>query len=130
MTLEGGWMPQTEEEESLLEDIHVVTRLAHQKGVSKKRISALLAFMASATLDPRAEDRETKPPADDEDAATLEDAMSQEAEKPTCPVCCETVHDITTGMGFQTAKLHPCGHELDKEEPIKQIYDALHGGEK
>ena len=109
MALNGTWVPQTKEEDRLMEDIFISTRRAAADGVELQRVAALLAFMASATLDPRSlEDSRQEPT-----GRSMEEVFEQsEADEGECPICGEDIKSVSTEMG---GKLHifPCEHTLD-----------------
>lgn len=111
MGLENGYEPENDEEMYLLEDLHTATRRAYARGLSKQEIARMLAFMASATLDPRSlEDGE------DDDAAT--------SDEPTCPECGQEVTDFIDMMGG-VVELRPCGHSADtiSDELVEKLED-------
>jgi hypothetical protein len=77
--IKGHWEPRTEEEWQLMEDLHVVTRHAHNEGVERERIGALLAFMASAAVDPEG-DTESERSQSKPNTETLADKLDRERE--------------------------------------------------
>lgn len=115
MSMETPWVPVDETENRLLEDLHTVTRRAHQDGVSRVRIASFLAFMAAATLEPA--DEEGLAPREPRDEARDEASGVQEtsnAEERICPECETPVGNYASGFGG-TLTLSPCGHDIDYE---------------
>jgi hypothetical protein len=106
--IEGGWVPQDEEEESLMEDIHYVTRKAHSRGVSRRRIASLCAFMASAAIDPRSDANAESAEADGADG-------NLGGTSDSCPKCGDYVDSHVTGMGGPI-ELRPCGCTFEQDE--------------
>lgn len=114
MSLDGSWIPQDETEARAMEDIHVATRRAHRDGMSKERLAALLAFMASATLDPRSEEESPE-----RSESGLEEEMSEE-DVPECPECGGVVGDVSMQLGGDVF-FRPCSciaqyDDLSEEE--------------
>lgn len=122
MSLDGGWVPEDEEEDHLMEDLYIATRRAHKRGVSKRRIASLLAFMASATLDPRSDGEAP----DDAERASMEEAMD-EGESQTAPdVCPDCGVEVSGVMAEMGGKVHlkPCDHTFDGDD-AKPFHDRV-----
>lgn len=97
-----------------MRDIHVLTREAHANGVSQARIASLLAFMASAALDPKSETKAGERPG--EPVETLR------GEIPRCPDCSEVIQALGGALGTVTAK--PCGHIIEDDELIDELIEG------
>lgn len=127
--IQGRWMPQTEEEWRLLEDLHVVTRVAAQDGVSKARMASLLAFMASATAQQSAFEETSPRPAQsrqmetEPEGETLEEAMgsteSEGGNGVSCPECNEEIEDLSGSLGNATCP------ECDEELPDSIVDEVM-----
>lgn len=95
MGLSGPYVPESEEEAELMEDLNTATRRAYRRGLSKREISRLCAFFATATLDPASE---TEP---DRERESLAGQMQEDERE--CPVCGESVEDadpdVSMAMG-------------------------------
>jgi hypothetical protein len=134
MTIDGAWVPETEEEMRLMEDLHRVTRRAHADGVERHRIAALQAFMASAALDPKAaEETDVK---GESPVETLRERMEAEAEDVPddadvveCPDCGTPVETFITGVGMESFHLKPCGCDVGGREDTEQLYERLTNGD-
>lgn len=119
MTLSGPWVPETEDERNLMEDIGIALNRADRSGVERERMAALLAFMASATLDPQSIE---EPP---ENAQSLADRMQEESpkaglESDTCPECGKGVDGWNAEIGGPVI-LDPCGCEITDPEQLKEL---------
>lgn len=116
MGLSGPYVPESEEEMELLEDLNTATRRAHRRGLSKRRIAALCAFMASATLDPASEQDA------DSERQTMAEAM-QEGDK-ECPLCGEEAFSAAFEMGKPVEIKHseddddPCEYEPESRDEM------------
>lgn len=115
MSLNGTWIPQDETEDRLMEDIHIATRRAHADGVPKERVAALLAFMASATLDPSSDEE----PDTGIQEPTMDQVFDQGREPPgdteACPECDTEIDEVIASMGGDLQVL-PCGCQFEWEE--------------
>lgn len=118
MPLEGGYVPDDEREMRLMEDLHIATRRAHADGISKQRIAALLAFMASASLDPQSDTE----PAEDGAQRSVAEAMQEAVddggtvELGRCPECSAPVASYRAAMGGPVEL--PCGCEVSVEAAV------------
>lgn len=117
--IEGRFIPMSEREEELMEELFVATREANSDGVSKIRIASMLAYMAAGAVDPSAVDTETVQ--DHPDAEDLEERLSSsdDTEPALCPLCerddTETeIADVQTQIGGQL-RVVPCGHQVEWE---------------
>ena len=114
--IRGYWEPQDETEEQLLEDIHIVTRLAAVEGMCKSRISSLLAFMGSAAAQQAAFEESPQ-----DGSESLRDEMGEgPPDELVCPECGESVEGVDSeGIG-EDIVIDPCGHEAT-EEVVKEM---------
>lgn len=124
--IDEAYVPESEEELELMEDLFVATRRAHRRGLPKIAIARLLAYQASATLDPKSLDpqeeslqslREPESPSngffEGDGESYLEDEETDE--KPVvCPVdgCKYKVSNVLHQLGGEL-KVKPCGHTVD-----------------
>lgn len=119
--IEGSWLPITERERELMEDIFIATREAYNDGVEKWRIAALLAFMASSTLDPRSSEKQSTSV-----EQSLEEALNDKPE--ICPIegCEQEITGVSSQWGGPVV-IHPCGHEIewDEKEELGDWIDEL-----
>lgn len=113
MGFEEAYVPESEEEWELMEDIHIATRRANRCGLSRPEIARLLAFMASATLatEEELEPIERPTAAEESDEDTEPDPPRAEV----CPGCAEPIEDVHTGMGGDLY-IQPCGCTIRWEE--------------
>lgn len=132
MSLDGAWIPQNEEENRLMEDLHIATRRAHSDGVSRTRIAGLLAFMASATLDPASELDAQQRSESRTIAEAFEEAMAESdsgREPEDCPNCGTTIGRVMASMGGEH-HVKPCNCTFTYEEAEEGLGDhALLAGE-
>jgi hypothetical protein len=132
--IDGHWMPGSDEEWKLMEDLHVVTREAHNAGVPKPRIASALGFMAAAAIDsfarqdPEMFEEGASPDRDrdrncDPDDSALAAALDRDAhergeggeQRPLCPACGEPAESARSGMGLREASVEPCGHVVTEK---------------
>lgn len=100
MSLDGSWIPQTKTEDRLMEDISIAIGRAHSDGAERERIAALLAFMASATLDPASASEAEEDPESMEEAFERARERGQELERPEeCPECGTPIERVVAQMG-------------------------------
>lgn len=114
-------MPQTEEEWQLMEDIHMVTRHAHNEGVSKARIASLLAFMASAAVTPSPEAGNRSPSQSETQRAS--EGERRATDEPVCPECGTAIESLTANMGLNPVVVDPCGCALSPNDLPEGIDD-------
>ena len=122
MALSGAWVPETEEERYLMEDVAMALQRAERNGVDRDRMAAYLAFQSSAILDPR-----TIEPAD-EDSESLAEAMeAKEDQSPSensgadeCPDCGSEIDDWQGEIGGGVV-IQPCGCEITDEEWLNDL---------
>lgn len=122
MSLDGTWVPETKEEDRLMEDIHIATRRAHADGISRVRIAGLLSFMAAAAIDrtgkTESPDRiSLEEEMSEEDRQSIEEAIRAMQEEPTkepeeCPSCGTKIAGVQTAMGGDVIA-RPCGCTWD-----------------
>lgn len=122
MSLDGTWVPETKEEDRLMEDIHIATRRAHADGVSRVRIAGLLSFMAAAAIDrtDSSEPPDQKPSEEDMsegERRRFEEAIQAMQEEPPkepeeCPSCGTEIIEVMTAMGGDIF-VQPCGCTWD-----------------
>lgn len=124
--IQGRWMPQTQQEWELLEDMHAVTRLAAAEGVSRARIASLTAYMAAAAAQQAAIEDTSQTDAQRQRAQS--DLASRMGEERTsgdllkCPECGGNIEDISGGLG--SPQVEPCGCILDGDEDvIEEVMD-------
>ena len=112
MGFEESYVPENEAEMELMEDLHHVTRRAHRHGLSKADIARLLAFMASATLQPEAGEESVESP----ESRSLRQEMRGKAREPKeCPECASDIAGVESELGGKLM-VRPCGHEFDWED--------------
>lgn len=115
--LEGSWVPQDRAEERMMEDIHHATRRAHRDGVSRRRVAACLAFMASAAIDPKSdENAEHESVSADEAREKLKREIEErKAKEPRyCPDCEDEIAGVSSEVGGRIF-VQPCGCEYEWE---------------
>lgn len=142
--IQGRWMPQTDEEWQLLEDLYVVTRAAAQDGVSKSRIASALAFQAAAASQQAAfeahghagpaESAQEREEREERGSGPPEGHAASEPEEPMCPVegCDEPVtqDNCMVGAGLTPFRHAPCDtdltHYLGKSD-ARELYEEVYG---
>lgn len=110
-------MPQTEDEWQLLEDLHIVTRLANQEGVSKARIASLLAFMASAAAQQAA--FEGMPQSGSQALREQMGDEHQAAGGPICPHCQVELKKLGGELG--NPQCPNCGEVIEDVDIINEV---------
>lgn len=126
--IRGYFESQTEEEWRLLEDLHIVTRLAAQNGVPKSRISAMAAFMAAAAAEQGHYEEIAQQPAESPDVEMrdLQEAMEEKtpaepSDDPECGQCGEPIAELGGGLGSPACP--ECGATIVDEDIIDEVLD-------
>lgn len=121
--IEGNFLPMSDREEELMDDLFSLTRDAYNDGVPKVRIAGILAFFAAGAIDPKslnAEDKQVQ-----YDTEDLEARMNAETEDEpdVCPSCKEEgtyteISDVRSQLGGQLL-VEPCGCVIEWENREK-----------
>lgn len=121
MGFEEAYVPEDDEERELMEDLHIATRRAHRRGLSRAQIARITAFMASAALAPEGDPKPHSEPengSDDDEEAQGRDEI--------CPECDHYIDRVLTGMGG-TIQVVPCSCTIEWEDrdtlPEKHVED-------
>ncbi|AGM11989.1 hypothetical protein DNAM5_131 [Haloarcula californiae tailed virus 1] len=132
--IEGSFIPMSEREDELMEELFVATREAHSDGVPKVRIASMLAYMAAGACDPAETERETV--SERPNTQDLEERLSEDddTEPAICPVCKDSgrlseIQDVKTQMGGQLF-VEPCGCQVewDNREILGEWLEDIEDG--
>lgn len=113
--IEGGWVPETEDEFELAQQVSSICHTAHtEEGVERDAIASMLTFLAAKVIleDPMEASEEPGVP-DDGDT--------------DCPECGETIDDFVSGMGLSPLEAQPCGCDLSDHPDAKLLYERVSG---
>jgi hypothetical protein len=120
--IQGRWIPQSEAEWQLLEDLHAVSRLAATEGVEKDRIASLMAFMAAAASDQAGAERIAENGAQSREQGERNPADPVDDDSPPdCPSCEEALTHFSGGLG--TPRCPSCGSIIESSELIEEVIE-------
>lgn len=103
--LQGGWVPETQAEWELINDLNAVTVVAYEDGVAQEDIVSALTYMATSvvTSDPQ---KATQSDPEPEPISIEESEGSEELDE--CPYCGEVIEEVQAFLGGNTIVV-PCG---------------------
>lgn len=112
MKIDGTWVPESDAEMELFNDLHNAKVKAFENGVEPEQISAAMSYIASTSLVSKPEDNKK----------SLEDAVAQKKEQvDKCPECDREIKQVRSlGIGGEH-QVQPCGHtfEWDQRDKIR-----------
>lgn len=107
MRIDGSWVPESDAELELFDNLHKAKVKAFDEGVDPDQIAAAMSYMASTSLVSKPEDNKN----------SLQEEIEKEKQKAdNCPECGQEIETVLAlGIGGEH-KVHPCGHSFEWDE--------------
>lgn len=113
--IQGHYLPLTETEEELMEELFIVTREANNEGVPKDRIAQMLMWYAATAIDPQSGVSENVDEPSAQSHTSPEGMQETASQTASCPSCGGDVSGVTPQLGGQLI-VAPCNCVVDWED--------------